>query len=241
MVLILLLTLSCAVPAFLTTILIAHFKSTLKLARQSVLHKNLQSTWTAHLNWICHRTEISPITLQCLFPKMALPASLFPTLLLSECILEVVSYNRSQVFSSTFHSQVQFYYLWSQYPVPATAVRVRKLSSAADGNGCLPFWVQRDETIVSPQFSFPCGVSHLRLFAKPNFPKAKFFSCFLSFFPSLFKSEMTAWSKLLEILSGLCGWACCQHSYWNPGDFKLTDDKGFRQWLSGCAGTLGST
>lgn len=156
-------------------------------------------------------------------------------------MIEVASYSISQVFSISFHSQAQFYYLWNQSPVPATAaVRVRKLSSADDGNGCLPFWVQRDKTSVSPQFSFPCGVSHLRLFSKPDLPKARFFSSFLSFVLSLFKSEMTGWSKLLEVLSGLCGWACCQHSYWNSRDFKLTDDKGFRQWLAGCAGTLAS-
>lgn len=66
--------------------LIAPFKNTLKLTRRSFLHKNLQSKNTAPVNWICHRTEIFPTTLQYFFPKMALPPSLFPILLLSKCL-----------------------------------------------------------------------------------------------------------------------------------------------------------
>lgn len=95
-----------------------------------------------------------------------------------------------------------------------------------------PFEYKEIKQAVSGQFSFPCAISYLRLFSKPNFPKAMFFSCFLSFVLSSLKSEMTGWSKLLEVLSGLCGWARCQHSYQNSGDFKLTGDKGFRECLA---------
>lgn len=52
------------------------------------------------MNWVCHRTKIFPITLQCLFPKMALPVSLFPKPLLSECIIEVVLYNSHRYLAS---------------------------------------------------------------------------------------------------------------------------------------------
>lgn len=103
------------------------------------------------MNWVCYRTEIFPIKLQCLFSKMALPACVVPILLLGKYVIEVVIWKSSQVFSISLHSQAQLYYLGSQSSVPATAaVRVRKLSSAADGNGCLLFRVQNKS--FSPVF-----------------------------------------------------------------------------------------
>lgn len=152
----------------------------------------------------------------------------------------VVSYTRLQIFNIffTFTDSVL------QFLKPLSCSRhccsdMRKIHSAVDGNGYLPPWVQRDKTIVSPQFSFPCGVSHQRLFSTSNFPKARVF-----FLPSGYLSLLYFNHKWLADQNCLKSSVACvaqqaaRTAIETPG--TLIDDKGFRQWVAGSTGTLGS-